>query len=264
MGPSIPVLTVYADGRLLTDESDGRLMARQLSAWGIDALVAELTATGYFETSHQVPLELLPGVEPPDIEVPLDRFRLLAESGQWTVVTNVPAADPRWFVQSVERDVLAALADRLPAADFLPKGAWIAATRVPYQPQAVLLFSGFTPFPSSDPICSRGPIDSCALDVSTVAWPLEPPPEGFGAPFVSADGAQSATDHCVVITPRMASLLAAALSPSVENEPGWLLFGASVPWRDRNGFYEIGLRALLPEEQPTCAGKSLPPTTVEL
>jgi hypothetical protein len=40
-----------------------------------------------------------------------------------------------------------------------------------------------------------------------------------------------------------------------------MLFGGDyIPWRERGIAVQFELRPLLPEETPTCAGKSLPPS----
>lgn len=263
IGPLLPHLTLYTDGRLLRWEIlQDQLTVRTLSPAGIDAFVAEVIDSGSFATSHAVPLNTLPGVEPPGIEVPIDRFTLAAGGGPPIEVTNVPFNDPRWFAASAERDALIALADRLMAPDWLSAEDWLEPAPSPYVPAAYLLFSGFIGFPPEDPICPQGTTGAgtCDRDVATVDWPVSLPPDGFGPPFQSADGTQSTVDHCVVVDLDFAASLAAAMRPGPDGDlTGRLFASTSVPWRERNGFYDMQLRALLPEETQTCLGKNLFP-----
>jgi hypothetical protein len=262
IGPLIPVLTLYADGRLLDfNAQQDRFAVRVLGREGIDTFLAEVRASGSFAATHDVPLEPLPGVEPPGMEVPLDRFTLASGGGSSIEVTTIPFNDPRWTAPSAERDVLIALAERLLSLDWLPSEAWVRVAPIPYAPEAYLLFSGFAAFPPQDPICLGTREGSCARDLSTEVWPVSLPPDGIGVPFRSADGAESTIDHCAVIEPAFAETLAAAMRPEpplVGGLAGRAFVAASIPWRERNGFYDMQLRPLLPEESLACAGKSLP------
>ncbi len=263
--PTLPRLTLYADGRLLSwDPERDNLVVRTLSGAGIDAFLAEMLATGYFAESHAVAAELLPGQEPPDpfvMGIGFDQFSVSPPGGATIEVTTVTAVDPHLFASSPERDALMALADRLIAADWLADEAWIDATPTQYRADAYLLLTGSTPFAPEMQICPGGPYaeGACARDVATVAWPVALPPEGFGPPFRSSDGIETGY-RCAVFRHPLAAALAAAMQPGPDGGlAGHLYVVTSVAWRERNAFYDLLLRPLLPEETATCAGKGLFP-----
>jgi hypothetical protein len=255
----IPVLTLYDDGRLLRwDSGHDSLTVQRLNAAGTAAFVAEVQASGSFAASHLVPLEPLPGVEPPGIDPPSDRFTLAAAGGEPIVVVNTPYHDPLFFQESAERESLIALAERVMDPSWLPADAWVDSSPAPFVPDSYLVFSGVY---SMTGICPSGSVsESCQLDVSTLVLPFELPPDGFGAPFTSADGTESVVNHCAVITPATANALAVAVWPKFGTAAGHLYLAASIPWRERSSFYDLSVRPVLPEETATCEGKSLPPT----
>ena len=262
--PILPRLTLYADGRLLSwDPARDDLLVRTLSETGIDAFLAEVLASGFFAESHPVAAELLPGQEPPDpfvMGIGFDRFLISPAGGPTIEVTTVTTDDPGLFANSPERDALVALADRLIAADWLAAESWFDATPTRYVADAYLLLSGSTNFPPEMPICpGEAGTPTCARDVATVAWPVALPPDGFGPPFRSADGLETGY-HCAVVGHAFAAALAAAMQPGPGGGlSGHLYVTTSIAWRERNAFYELRLRPLLPEESATCAGKVLFP-----
>jgi hypothetical protein len=251
----LPHLTVYDDGLVLSWDV---ITVQRLNPAGIDAFVAEVRASGSFEASHNVPLELLPGVAAPGIDVPGERFTLAIAGVEPIVVTTSPYDDPLVFQASGERETLIALRDRVMDTSWLPADAWIEAATELFAPAAYLVFSGVTPMPG---ICPPGSdSDICKLDVSTINLPFELPPEGIGPVFESADGTQSVIDHCAVVTLHIADALAALSGPQFGTAAGRLFLGVSIPWRERSATYDLEIRPLFPEEATTCAGKSLPPT----
>ena len=255
----IPHLTLYDDGRLLRwDRTQDVITVQRLNPAGIDAFVAEVRASGSFEASHNVPLELLPGVEASAIDVPADRFTLSIGEAEPIVVTTSPYHDPAVFAASAEREALIALGGRVVHTSWLPADAWIDAAPEAFAPDAYLVFSGVTSMPG---ICPPGSVSEvCKLDISTVNLPFELPPDGIGPVFSSADGTQSVIDHCAVVTAHIADALAALSGPQFGTAAGHLFLGLSIPWRERSATYDLEIRPLFPEEAATCAGKSLPPT----
>jgi len=260
IGGFVPRVTLYADGRLLTwDLQADRLWLRTLTDSGIDEFVAGLRATGSFDRSHNVPIELLPGVEMPGIDVEAHRFRLWTGDG-WIEVTNAPRVPANVFAPSEERDALAALADEVGEAAWISADGWLDANPIPYPATAFLLFSGFYGAGPDAPCPPGTEGDICARDVSSIDWPVSLPDEGFGDPFRSADGTQSVVDHCMLIGPAFAGALGSVLLPDLAGGiEGHLYLYATIPWRSRTGWYDLVMRPLLPEESSTCAGKSLPP-----
>jgi hypothetical protein len=255
----IPHLTLYDDGRLVRwDSTNDSLTVQRLNAKGIDAFVAEVLESGSFGASHNVPLEYLPGVQPPGIDPPADRFTLAVAGADPVVVTTSPYHDPLVFQSSAERETLIALAERVMDASWLPAEAWVDAATAPFVPEAYLVFSGVYATPG---ICPSGSgSDACKLDVATLDLPFELPSDGIGAPFISADGTESVVDHCALIEPDIADALAAALWPDFGTAAGHLYLEITIPWRERGASYDLGIRPLLPEEAATCSEKSLPPT----
>lgn len=254
----VPHLTLYNDGRLVRwDRIRDSLVVQQLNPLGIDAFVAEVRASGSFEASHIVPLEPLPGVEPPGIDPSADRFTLSDAGGDPVVVTNIPYHDPLVFQSSDEREALIALADRVMDPSWLPAEAWKDASPAPFVPDAYLVFSGVYGMPA---ICTTdSDSEFCKRDVATIDLGFEWPSDGIGPPFKSADGTESVVDHCAVIEPDFADRIAAVLWPEFGTAAGHFILGVSIPWRERNAAYDLTVRPLFPEEEATCAGKSLPP-----
>lgn len=254
----VPHLTLYGDGRLLRwDRLLDSLTIQTLGPAGIDQFLAVVRASGSFEVSHAVALELLPGVEPPGIDPPTDRFTLASAAGERVVVTTSPYHDPLVFKDSTERDTLMRLADGVMDASWLAAEAWIDPVPRPYVPDAYLLFSGVYSMPG---ICPPGSDSTtCLRDVATIKLPFALPADGVGSTFVSADGTQSVVDHCAVISPEVADQLNAVLWPGFASAAGHLNLSVSIPWRQRSASYDLTIRPLFPEEAATCAGKSLPP-----
>ena len=262
LGPTLPHLTLYADGRLLSwNPEQDDLTIRTLTESGITAFMAELDSSGYLAESHNVPIEPVTGVEPPGPFEPglgLDWFALSPPDGPRIAVNTIPVEDPSRFAPSAERAALTALAVKLIAANWLPPDAWVTAPPTRYQADAYLLLSGDVPFPPDMPICpGGGGSPACARDVDTVAWPVVIPPDGIGVPFTPADGGQHSVDRCAVVGPAFADALAAAMQPG--GLAGHLYVTTSIAWRAQNSFYDLRLRPLLPEESATCAGKNMFP-----
>ena len=253
----VPHATLYDDGRLLRwDRSTDRLTVQQLSATGIDALLADVRASGSFEASHNVVLQPLPGVDPPGMDLPADRFTVAVAGAEPIVVITNPYRDPLIFQSSAERDALIVLAQRVLDTSWLPADAWIDETARPFVADAYLVFSGVYASPG---LCSGNAGDFCSRDVTTLDLPFALPPEGLGTGFTSADGTQSVINHCALIKPDLANALAAGLWPEFRTAAGHLYLVASIPWRARSASYDLTLRPLFPEEAPGCGGKSLPP-----
>jgi hypothetical protein len=256
--PLTPDLSVYADGRVLVIDEDGRLTQRVLSDDAIQALLDEVTASGWFSESHSVPLDLMPGVEQPALGPNADIFTLRSPDGTVVTVGNgMPHAGPPWWVRSEERDALAALADLLRSLAWVPAGAWLGEPE-PYAATAFLLFSGFAEAGPDGPCPSGEPIAGCDRDVGTIAWPVAPQPEGFGLPFEAAgDDPGAGWDHCLLLGRGLAEAFETAL-----DHPGLttavLGEGDAIPWVEREGWLDLWLRQLLPDETLTCEGKDAP------
>ena len=254
----VPLLTLYNDGRLIRlDRLHDSLTVQTMSSSGMDAILAEVRASGSFEASHNVLLEPLPGVEPPGIDPPADRFTLAVAGADPVVVTNIPYHDPLVFQGSDEREALIALAARVMDTSWLPAEAWVEVSPAPFVPDAYLVFSGVYPLPGMCPPDSDS--EFCKRDVATIDLPFELPDDGIGPPFKSADGVESVVDHCAVIEPDLANGIAAVLWPEFGTAAGHFILGVSIPWRESNAVYDLTIRPLFPEEEATCAGKSLPP-----
>ncbi|HET7082936.1 MAG TPA: hypothetical protein VFJ00_04425, partial [Candidatus Limnocylindria bacterium] len=227
----LPHLTLYDDGRLLQlDRALDSLSIQQLTPAGVDAFVAEVQASGSFGASHDVPLELLPGVEAPGIDVPGDRFTLTLGGAEAVVVTTSPYRDPLVFQASPEREALIALAERVMDRSWLPAEGWIEASAEPFVPAAYLVFSGVVSFPG---LCPPGSDTlTCRLDMSTIELPFQLPPDGIGPVISSADGRLDVVNHCAVISPKLADALALAVSPDLSGAAGHLFLDATIPWRE--------------------------------
>jgi hypothetical protein len=254
----VPLLTLYNDGRLVRlDRVHDSLTVQRLTPLGIDAFVAEVLASGSFQASHNVLLEPLPGVELPGIDPSADRFTLADAGADPVVVINTPYHDPLVFQSSNERETLIALADRVMDTSWLPAEAWKDASPAPFVPEAYLVFSGAYAMPGICPPDSDS--EFCKRDVATIDVGFEWPADGIGPPFKSADGTQSVVDHCAVIGPDVANGIAAVLWSEFGSAAGHFYLGVSIPWRELGASYDLTIRPLFPEEEATCAGKSLPP-----
>jgi hypothetical protein len=254
----VPHLTLYGDGRLLRwDRLLDSLTIQTLGPMGIDQFLAVVRASGSFEVSHTVPLEVLPGVEPPGIDPPADRFTLASAGGEPVVVITSPYHDPLVFKDSTERDTLMRLADSVMDPSWLPAEAWIDPAPRPYVPDAYLLFSGVYSMPGMCP--SGSDSTTCQRDVSTIKLPFALPADGIGPTFTPADGTESVIDHCAVISPEVADQLTAVLWPEFATAAGHSNLSVSIPWRQQSASYDLTIRPLFPEEAAACAGKSLPP-----
>jgi hypothetical protein len=254
----VPILTLYNDGRLIRlDRMHDSLTMQTMSSSGMDAILAEVRASGSFEASHNVLLEPLPGVELPGIDPSADRFTLADPGADPVVVTNIPYHDPLVFQSSDEREALIALADRVMNTSWLPAEAWKDVSPAPFVPEAYLVFSGVYGMPGTCPPGDDS--EFCKRDVATIDLGFELPTDGIGPPFRSADGTESVVDHCAVIEPDVANGIAAVLWPEFGTAAGHFIIGVSIPWRERNAVYDLTIRPLFPEERATCAGKSLPP-----
>jgi hypothetical protein len=253
IGPFEPTVTLYESGRLLTLDEQNRLVERRVTPAGSELVRQAMLDTGLFEGSADYVIEIRPGAEPPGMEVPFDRFSLATADGM-VVVGSMPFEDPTWIVPSAERDALADLAERLVDLSWLPDEAWATPEPAPYAAAAFLLFGGDLPLVDVDP---------AAPDMANVAWPFPGSPDQLGRTFVSADGTQSVMDRCLVIGPAARAALNSALAAGGGQGlgSGAMLFGGDyIPWRERGIAVQLELRPLLPEETPTCAGKSLPPS----
>ena len=254
----VPLLTLYNDGRLIRlDRLHDSLSVQAMSISGMDAILAEVRASGSFDASHNVLLEPLPGVELPGIDPSADRFTLAVAGADPVVVTNIPYHDPLVFQSSDEREALIALAARVMDTSWLPAEAWKDASPAPFVPDAYLVFSGVYGMPGTCPPGDDS--EFCKRDVATIDLGFEWPTDGIGPPFRSADGTESVVDHCAVVEPDVANQIAAVLWPEFGTAAGHFILGVSIPWRERSAVYDLTIRPLFPEEAATCAGKSLPP-----
>jgi hypothetical protein len=254
ISPLVPTLTIYEGGRLLTTNEQSELVERRLSPPGVDLVRAAMVETGLFEHTAEYPIEVRAGVQAPGMEVPYDRFELSTDAGM-VQVGSFPLEDPTWMVPSPERHALIALAERLVDLSWLPDDAWVSREPVPYHARAYLLLAGDLPM--------NVDVDPAAPDMAAVAWPFAGGPQQVGAPFISADGSETAIDRCVVISPEALSAVEAALRDAGAgwtDAPDALFRSASVPWRSRAISIELEVRPLLPEESLSCAGKSTLPT----
>jgi hypothetical protein len=245
-----PLLTLYDDGMLLTLDDANRLSVRWMTARGIRLLRAALIDTGLFGRSANFRIQVIHGVEPPGVDLYLDRFRLAMDGGE-VVVNSTPGEDPSWMVPSPERDRLADLATQLRDISWLPDEAWADAEAVPYQAAGYLVFSGTRPLTRP-----RGP------DLADVEWPFPNPPDILGDRFALEPGHASIFQRCQVIGASSLSLLNLALARR-GFEPlgasGALVSSVDIPWRERDVEVDLMVRPLLPDEAATCEGKQLPP-----
>jgi hypothetical protein len=247
VGESQPLLSVYEDGQLLTQDSRGRLMRRLLTNRGMTLLRNAALDTGLFTQSATFLIEVKKGAVAPGIDTYVDMFRVGP-----IVVRSVPFDDPTWVVPSVERARLRELATHLSDLSWLPADAWRDGRATPYEADAYVIFAGTLPI-------SRG--EGSGADVSDVAWPFVGWPEHIGEPLDSGNR-ESYLDHCLVVDSTATVKLNAALRDFALEEigqPADLYWSLDIPWRERDLQLRLVARALLPDETATCAGKKLPP-----
>jgi hypothetical protein len=262
-GDITPDLTLYDDGRLLTrDPDDGALYLRVMNQRGMDALLGEVAGSGWFDRSHEVLVELMPGMDPgPSHGVSSDEFILRNDDGALISVLNVmPDAGPPVYAPSEERAALNELAERIRSLSRLPTDGWLMGDPQPFRATAFLLISGLYELDPPGPCPSDSRDPRCAFDVDRIDWPVAPPAAGYGSGFVSADGLHTEPwDHCLLIGRPLAEAFAKAVDETGSQSVDVLYgFGESYPWSTRRGWFDLWLRPLLPEEPATCAGKNAP------
>lgn len=277
IGPAEIRLSVYADGRVLMRTASTRdvvqdahghpvtldpntpvFLQRRLAPRGVALLTSTVDATGFLERTHDVPTTTIPGVTPPIVEGGADLFVRIRD-GHRVQVTTASFEDAAWMVHSEERVALNRLTSRLEDLAWLPDDAWAdwaGSTPTLYDGGRWLLLTGTAP-PFQD-LGPAGPPDARGLWFSAFATD----PVDIGSPFSSADGAQAVENRCAVVSSSDLEVLVAPLtSLGFGQAHAW--YGSIVlPWSDRGVDLHLSWRLLLPDETPTCDGKSYPPAIV--
>jgi hypothetical protein len=233
------------------------MLVRRLTPEGMDALIAEIVATGLFDADGSFDPVLLPGAEHPGRGASGYRIRLVRKAGEvdvWWV--SLWGDDELYYEPSPEREQLDALGARLLDLDaWLPDSAWAERDRCVYQAQAYQVVVQ-TPQPQA------GSLDDLPLDVADLEWPPGGEILSWGEPFTSPGTDPGIDGRCGGL-PRtaVASLLDDLIEAGAES------FGAREldvgPWiflrlgyRELNSVVDVTIRPLYPDEE-ACAAPSV-------
>src|SRR5258705_527481 len=100
--PSLRLL-LLADGRVITEETNGQLFYRRLTANGTASLLLQAIQTGYFEKDATYSREPLPGSTPPAHGTTFINF-VVQNGGRDIPVSTDPTGQPHDHVSRVARD----------------------------------------------------------------------------------------------------------------------------------------------------------------
>jgi hypothetical protein len=250
------VISVYDDGRILAPgtaafeyEPDAWMLVRRLTPEGVDALIAEIVATGLFESDGSYDPVLLPGAEHPGRGASGYRIHLVREAGEVDVGwVSLWGDDDLYYEPSPEREQLDALGARLLDLDtWLSDSAWAERDRCVYEAQAYQVVVQ-TPQPQG------GSLDDLPVDVADIEWPPGGEILSWGEPF-SAPGTTPDIDGRCGGLPRMAvaSLLdylvdagAESLGASELDVGPWIYL--RLGYRELNSVVDVTIRPLRPDE----------------
>lgn len=239
----VPSLVITGDGRVImqgmqTLEFPGpalpALIERRLTEDGVQQVLRALEQTNLF--TGDLELRGMNGM----VADANDTIFTVRAAGLESVVTVyaismlAPDMEPPPDMSAVELEayrVLSALHDRLMTLDtWLPPDAWATETWIPYQPDAFRLYVRDV---------TGQPIEGGELPVQLREWPADDDPAAFGEEVAGfGDGTR-----CGVADGDLGATWLAELTEANQN----------TLWTDGgDGRYAIGVRPLLPHEEPVC------------
>lgn len=241
-----PEVLVTSDGQMISADNFTRaLMARRLTAAGIDSLRKAVLDTGLFTESRSLGRRALPGASP-NLNRGYEALEITFQVGDRAVRVSTFARDPddglyRW---DPGREELLALAARLTDLSWLPASAWLDPTPRPYAATFHRLYIEM----------ARNVLGSVVSISVEDLWPFVTAPESFGE-LVALDpaSAPNRSARCAVLTADDArSLGESIVGPSYH--PDVRGSGGTFRWPAGNGEVLLQIEPLLPHVPPTCAG----------
>jgi len=243
--PSLRLL-LLADGRVLTEETNGQLFYRRLTPSGTASLLLQAIQTGYFEKDATYAREPLPGSTPPAHGTTFINF-VVQNGGRDVHVSTIPTGQPddNLYQPSPARDKISALARSFEdLSTLLPSSAWAESAPTNYSAQLHRLFVAPQPVPAPQ----------SAPDAETV-WPFTPALDVFGEPLTAAIGVTNL--RCGIVGVDDAFSLGDALARA-RAIPAYIaglrVVTASLASRSTSGSVRLQMSPLLPNEAPTCVG----------
>jgi hypothetical protein len=243
--PSLRLL-LLADGRVLTEETNGQLFYRRLTPSGTASLLLQAIQTGYFEKDATYAREPLPGSTPPAHGTTFINF-VVQNGGRDVHVSTIPTGQPddNLYQPSPARDKISALARGFEdLSALLPSSAWAESAPTNYSAQFHRLFVAPQPVPAPQ----------SAPDVETV-WPFTPALDVFGEPLTAAIGVTNLRCGIVGFDDAFSLGDALARARAISTYTGGLrVVTASLASRATSGSVRLQMSPLLPNEAPTCVG----------
>ncbi|MEP6694688.1 MAG: hypothetical protein ABJB39_08595 [Chloroflexota bacterium] len=244
-------LLLLADGRVISEEPNGELFYRRLTANGTASLLLQAIQTGYFEKDATYAREPLPGSTPPAHGATFINF-IVDNGGREVHVSTIPTGQPddNLYQPSPARDKISALARSFEDLSWLPASSWAEARPTNYSAQFFRVF--VIPQPNVAPLPGLPDAES--------VWPFTPPAEVFGEQLVT--GTSVTPLRCGIVNFEDSLLIGAALERArvIPYYTGALrAVTANLSSRASNGSLTLQLSPLLPHEPATCAGSQPAP-----
>lgn len=246
--PSLRLL-LLADGRVISEDSNGELFERRLTPSGAASLLLRAISTGYFDKDATYAREPLPGSTPPAHGITFITF-VVANGGREAHVSTIPTGQPddNLYQPSAARDKISALALGFEDLSWLPANAWADATPRNYEAPFHRLF--VLPQPN---VSTAGEPDG------ETTWPFMPALDIVGEPLATGTGATAW--RCAILGLDDARMIGDALGRALAIPPytvGLRTINTTLTWRSGNGAARLQLNPLLPHEAPTCSGLQPP------
>jgi hypothetical protein len=240
--------TFLDDGRLLWEVPDGseQVLQARLSESGLAQVRAAIEATPALAADGQYKATLKPGAEPIAHGLQSFRFDVQWAAGPVVVTSWDPASlsdqTDRWTFPP-EMTQLADLAARLsdPVA-WLGADGFVGAP-APYVPTRVLVFIDLFP--------DVGDIGGLDADVDDVEWPFGQPIETAGEAIESDD---VPAPRCLLLDAADAAALRdAEREAGSSRDPRFWETIVEYGWDRADGFVQVTVRQLLPQQTGPCA-----------
>jgi hypothetical protein len=244
-GPT-PGTTVLDDGRVIWESLENRATESRLTPEALQRVmdrlaVPELDADGEYQA------KLRPGAEPIGRGTTLYRLEVLRDGRRVVVTFGDPSSyadEPDLWIIPPEMSELAAI-----ASDLLEPVAWLGQasfTEDPhdYAPDQFLVLIDLFPQVGDEP--------GFDTDVDDVDWPFGDLIERVGESVEVEDGFGA---RCLIITAVVAEeVIAAEEAAGAHRQRRVWLSTVEYRWQRANGFVQVSLVPVLPQEQGSCVG----------
>jgi hypothetical protein len=240
-----PGTTVLADGRMVWQTTEGRVVEATLTAEALRQVRDDVAGRAELQADGDFQAELRPGAQP--FPRGTSVFRFDVGPGEPIVVTSGDpadyAAEPELWDIPPQMERLARLARRL-----LEPVAWLGPDALaeppsPYRPARYLLLIEHYP--------DIGELPGFGIDVAEVESPFGAPLEAVGQPVPQPD--DTFPVHCLVTDADTARRLAAAeAAAGARRDPGQWSSAIAYDWRRGGGFIQVTLTQVLPYQADPC------------